>query len=471
VHFTQTDNGFSTWTTPALLQYVGCGDVEQSADPMVASSRTTGDLWAGALSIRGLAGRGFFVNRWRADQSIRQLDGPWAVQCRMQSDKGMLDCGPRRDQPNQEALVLVATAGTELTCQFPWRRLVGAQSLDSTGQLWPATSPHFDIRRSGGSSCDEFGHGGMPVVIQAGVLQQGRIAVAFPRWMPNLPGQNASDPAATSVIISDSDGATWAQPVDFDELEIQGQPQAIHPPSAANVAASSSFMARFFPSIATDPNDPNRVAVAFVGSPQPVNHNTSRNLDIYIALSVDAGSTWSPQNIRRIDDSLVDAPYHFDDVQPSVAFDGYGGINVLYYAIDNNGLVTPRFVRLSSLTATPFRAALGASFDPVLYTGAPTFLGDYPMVAGGNCTMYPFWSGIIEDPVTGQMRYAVFVNRVRICDADADESDAVNASDVFAYTMQYLAQDARADLNRDGVVDVLDLDRFNQAYICGCGSP
>ena len=71
----------------------------------------------------------------------------------------------------------------------------------------------------------------------------------------------------------------------------------------------------------------------------------------------------------------------------------------------------------------------------------------------------------------GQPRYAVYVNRINVCSADADDSEVLEGADLLAFAEQYIANDPRADLNTDESIDVADLSLFQTSYVCGCGTP
>jgi hypothetical protein len=468
LYYASTNDAFGTVLLgPAVLPAVSCStSAEDTADPFAARA-PNGDLFIGGYQEAASDSiHGFFIDRLAAGASSLDSNFPVGFQCYGGADKGLIACGPRASDTANQVICLTASAGPLGVCQEPRRRLVGACSLDSVGAFWSPMAPAFSIRRSGGSPCDENGHAAMPVIVQGGT-SMGRIVVAFMRYFEG----------PTAVIHSDDGGSTWSFDPNSNDgaIDHAGAAQIVVP-SASDIPASQTNnwnSLNFFPSITTDPTNPSNVYVAFVGTADQ--SGSDRNLDLYVALSTDAGATFSAGNVRRLTDSeLGDTALSesADQIFPSVAVDGYGGINLLYYLVDDDGQLNAKYAKLPSFTASPFVAKLNDPFTPdVFSTNEGNFIGDYHMIGASGCTVIPAYMSVHEDPTTHDRRYAIYVNHIKICEADADDNGLVDAGDPPAFASQFLVTDPRADLTQDQAVDAADVLRFQETYICGCGAP
>lgn len=92
-------------------------------------------------------------------------------------------------------------------------------------------------------------------------------------------------------------------------------------------------------------------------------------------------------------------------------------------------------------------------------------IGDYIAMDSNGCAVYVAYPKVESgtDNVCN-----VYVTRISLCDADIDDSGLVNLSDVGAFAMEFSQSTHKSDLNSDGAHNALDVERFLNAYTCGC---
>ncbi|MCC6660630.1 MAG: hypothetical protein IT437_07060 [Phycisphaerales bacterium] len=218
----------------------------------------------------------------------------------------------------------------------------------------------------------------------------------------------------------------------------------------------------------------------------------SENLDLYLIRGRTRTGTppieFDPP--VRLDLDQAEWAYNPDQVVPSIAIDGMGGINLLYYDTRNNvvpdssnyafldayyaritGFGTPQQdLRTYRLTGQSFCTTCSnpcsAQDDCPYELGGDLeqFVGDYNRLDASGCDVYLSYMAIdMPDPQRPGKRH-MYVRRVDLCPPDADSDMMVNAADVSAFQAFITAGDPRADFNRDGTVSVADYSAFSAAY-------
>ena len=64
-----------------------------------------------------------------------------------------------------------------------------------------------------------------------------------------------------------------------------------------------------------------------------------------------------------------------------------------------------------------------------------------------------------------------WTQRVSAFPADIDHSGQINSADTSLFGTCYLCSDPRADVTRNGIIDIADVVRFDQSFTCGCNPP
>jgi hypothetical protein len=210
-------------------------------------------------------------------------------------------------------------------------------------------------------------------------------------------------------------------------------------------------------------------------APQPDNRNT----DLCVAYSTTAGSNFSGNptgnNVVRLRDSDLGEEEGTHQIMPWVTIDHHGGINILYYSAKViNGVwnFQARYARIPGgfpISTNPgpiVTRDLSSYFT--LQKANPTdpnvWFGDYVMIDSRGCEVY---AGFMQRAGLGPM--SVYVAKIKACtESDSDKDGAVTAMDPAAFANQFAAGDLSSDLNRDGSLDILDVNRFLQSHACAC---
>ncbi len=92
-------------------------------------------------------------------------------------------------------------------------------------------------------------------------------------------------------------------------------------------------------------------------------------------------------------------------------------------------------------------------------------IGDYITIDSSGCLVYVCYPKV--EPGLGN-RCNVYITRISQCDADVDDSGGVDTNDVGAFAVEFSQASQKADMNSDGMHNSLDVERFLNAYTCGC---
>lgn len=457
-------DGGATWPAGGIVGPT-CGGQPIYADPMTASSAVTGDLWLGGLGITMVVSR-LVGNSLVSTTNIVECTAPYGI------DKGLLAVGPG---PSGQAMYCGFTATG--FCG-PSRPLVARRSDGSV----PGTTWSGDLAINPGSQCAETGIGAAPVVIQSG-LNVGRVVLAYGQFgTGDTPWVAFSDGQGNTGTWSWS--ATGSLPGQITHSYAPSSPGALIYP-ANHQHLPGTFVFHNFPSIATDPNQPNRVYVAFCGRSTDDSSANSKNVDLYVAQSTDAGATFSFQNVLHITDAMLSEGDGADQFLPAVTVDALGGVDVLFYTTspyvqpddtpDADVMLQARLVRIPSFSgsltgglqvwklAQPFHAWVD------LGTGNPKFVGDYNGACTAGCSS---WFSFMQTAAAsnGDLYYGIYVAKLDVCSlvADLDTNGALNAADAGAFVSAFSAGAPEADVNHDAAVDANDVAAFAQCVNCGC---
>ncbi len=118
----------------------------------------------------------------------------------------------------------------------------------------------------------------------------------------------------------------------------------------------------------------------------------------------------------------------------------------------------------------------GASFNPVSFPDASRTIEKYSKLLGSGGSLESFltearrqsrtfWRPEYSAPVVNRwfrVGYAVF------CPADFDHNHVLNSLDIAAFMTAFSTNDPRADVNADGVLNILDYVAFNGLLAQGC---
>jgi hypothetical protein len=280
------------------------------------------------------------------------------------------------------------------------------------------------------------------------------------------------------VHHSDDGGRTWEPliaPLAIDPCGIveaadpQGAPLA--PPG---LAVDRSFL-------------PNHVYIAFHARSAPGATNT----DIFIARSIDGGTTWPSDQIVQITDAMLGLtdPVDTDPITgarqhaPAIAVDSCGGINLMFYdnrfdtdRSDKYSTMDVYFARVTNFdppaAPTVHTARMTTETFPADKCTAPAmsaFLGDYQTMSVSADGTW-IWAAYIArecDPTLGWTEKNCYVHRVQIhCleEADFNGDGAVTEADAAEFLIAYGAEDPAADVDLDWRVTDADLDLFFDRY-------
>ncbi|MCC6662065.1 MAG: hypothetical protein IT437_14410 [Phycisphaerales bacterium] len=211
----------------------------------------------------------------------------------------------------------------------------------------------------------------------------------------------------------------------------------------------------------------------------------SPNLDLYVirghTVSGSPPIALDPPVRLELDGGAITAEGP-DQLMPSLAMDGLGGINLVYYDTRNrlvpdsypSGFLDAYYTRITGF-GTPQQAVLApqrltpvtfctdcteCDFRPCPYEDPglpPQFMGDYIDIDAAYCEAYVTYAST----ETGTRHY--YVRHINLC-PDSDHNMMVNAMDVGTFQSLFAAGGPRADFNRDGVVSVADYSAFSSSY-------
>jgi hypothetical protein len=289
---------------------------------------------------------------------------------------------------------------------------------------------------------------------------------------------SSSDGETPWVLFSDTQGSSWSE-----SITAGGQGHIITSAGNENINPAEgghlpgTFVFHNFPSIAVDPTNPLRVFVAFAGRSSP----TANNVDLYLALSRDGGTSFVTNDVLRITDTMLhettllggNSP---DQFMPAVTVDNTGGVNIMYYTTSNPDdetsdrvQLSPRVCRIRSFTESLSQPLMvwqlnQPFFVDVVPITSPQFVGDYNGATAAGCISWFSYTS------THQGSYAIYVTRLDACAtvADTDTNGAIGVADGSLFTSAYLETAPPADTNHDGKVDLEDVLAFQQSVACGC---
>lgn len=362
------------------------------------------------------------------------------------------------------------------------------KSQDSSPPTYTGSQPHYVTSGSGGDP-NRYAFNARAAVIADGT-RKGRLIVA----------SSPIDPAEqVGVTYSDNPGDTnpvWAQNMPLNQFGTPPFLLDIFPPGDNTAPMPGAIPVTTASSIATDPVNPNRVYVAFTGRVAV----DGSNLDLFIARSDDFGTTFPSDRTVRITDGMVricasdcstpqnctGCPENTDEWLPAITVDKFGGINLMFFrtqAPDEtpfDAVADVRYVRWASdaaLTAGPpsFRANLASTVgDPWWGVSEGYWINvryGYHTLAASGCYVYAAYAAKVPVPCTPPGDYwRVFVRRILVgpCIADLNRNGIVNGVDLGLFFDSYVAGDPAADMNADEFVDGVDVDEYIESYCEGC---
>jgi len=158
---------------------------------------------------------------------------------------------------------------------------------------------------------------------------------------------------------------------------------------------------------------------------------------------------------------------------PSIAFDGIGGINLIWAEtpgnVDGPVSVTIRYARFNNTAALVGPASYTASLTPTPFPINSHFnigllSNDYQMLAASGCVLYGAYAR--TDPVNPSHGASIFVRRIVIdcAVADADADSMVTSADPPAFLAAFSSGSATADVNMDNSVKRAGCCDFLAAY-------
>ncbi|MFN0131341.1 MAG: hypothetical protein ACKVW3_02220 [Phycisphaerales bacterium] len=461
----------------ANLTGVDCNSTEvltRGVDPMVARS-TNGDLYLGGMfryPIGGLSSSNAIAFS-RKPAGSSSLDPAINLVCwslEMGSDKPLMAIGPRPGGATGERLYAAHTRVNQGNC--------GNYNSRSSSKLLLGSSID-DVPIGLDLNCGVTTLGCMPIVLPSGPSKGRLIVTMLPGpTLGNLPQVWRSDNeglptgGGQSWLLSSTPTQTRTPGVaGFEDLlAFDGQ--------GASAVVPGNFRVHNFSALANDPGNSNSVYLVFVaGTPSA----GASNLDIIISKSEDAGATFLSTNTLHITDSLLGLVTGTDQIMPWIAVDVSGGINLLFYSVNENATTdmenVPYFrvyyARFPSFSATspptPFVHALSPTFLVPVVPGASwpdgaQVTGDYQMICADSCNAYVAYMSA----ETGAAD--IYVRKITgLCAiADSDQVGAITTNDPPTFAMQFLACDPLADLTNNGTIDAADMQHFLTAFACQC---
>ena len=346
-----------------------------------------------------------------------------------------------------------------------------------------------EVKPALNNTCDWKGWGAVGVVTSSG-----RIVAALTDGNP----QNNLD--RPYIYYSDDQGATWhsddglaplvidpaggieATTIDVDDTSGCNGSQSGDTPEHADRRQGA-------PSIAIDRSqEPNHIYVAFYARSAPGATNT----DLYIARSINGGSTWPSAEIVQITDAMLglsdpvdtDPITGADQYTPAIAVDSCGGVNLMFYDNrfdpDRDDKYSPMDVYFARVTnfdpigsgTIVHTARMTAETFPGDKCTAPVmanFLGDYhTMSVSADGTW--IWAAYIareSDQALGWTERNCYVHRIQIhClqEGDFNGDGGVNEADASEFLAALAAEDPSADMDLDWYVTDADFDLFMERY-------
>jgi hypothetical protein len=320
--------------------------------------------------------------------------------------------------------------------------------------MWPADNL-FDVKRDNPTECDDPGIAAMPVIVETGP-HTGRLIVAY--W-----GQEGGHNADPARVLYRNPDLQWSEaPIIINQILQSGVPTDVGAVNHSHVPGEYVFNTA--PGIAID-RASNDIYVVFSGEV-----TGEGNPDLFVTrLVVDQVTgviSYLPALVLRLTDTMLGETAGAAQIMPALAIDQYGGLNILYYSINGDGIITPKYLRIRSF-AVPLTTPLVVRQLAAPFSAPPgRFIGDYQGIATGGCLVYPCYMAHAEGQVP-----SIFVNRINLCIADVSIDGDVNSLDLAAFASSYIASSPEADLDQDSAVDASDLLLFQQGYTCECGSP
>ncbi len=336
------------------------------------------------------------------------------------------------------------------------------------------------------------------------VLNTGRIVVAIRGWSESGASYNNHLPYVVYAEDYEPDGVTidWL-PHDPSEVGVARDAgiSAIRPLGMARCGELGDTPCWidervYSPAIAVDPNNNNLVYVAFYARRERFDESPpDRNSDIYVVRSTDGGATFPSDefSVVQLKDELLGiqnpSVSGHDQVMPSLAVDGCGGVYLVFYDNRNPDTLPPPlsgedwwdvcYVRIMNFGPTPSiyqKRLTTESFPPQTLDA----LGHYHHFAAAGPdrrVLYPAYirpNNISDNPPEWEPGIC-YVHKIRIyCLSDLNTNGVSDTEDVALFTAAFdagtsdssgggggdsdLAQ--MADLNDDGVVDLDDYDLF-----------
>jgi hypothetical protein len=467
------DPGFSeTGFLPAPLLFP---DAEKFLDPMAAASPTSDNLWIGCVALDVRSGPSVTVlSSWRnaAGTGGLQLATPVVTQVdeSVLDDKGCLAIGPVNG--GAESVYLAFTRRFDIDCgghdYMMWARWNAATPPTSAPLAFDSEQR---IDPDGPSACDREAFGVSSLVTSSGP-NTGRLVVAYRLGTVTQHDRNIQWCFYNQPVEGPPQVDGWSTSDTFD-LDSDGNDIFGY----NSVSIPGTFAAQNFPSMAQDPSEPDIVYIAFAGAATAP--SSDQNVDIYIA---QINFLFNPPTVevKRITDAQLGDEDGTDQFFPAVTVDGYGGINLAYVKVPVTSPVplTPdmriMYTRKPNWATPPSSdtlLALTPFFRVPHNPSNPTDQGidEYISIASSGCLIYV--SHFECEPEYNYTTTNVYVTRISICPADTDDNGFVQQGDVAAFGAAYVAQSQPADINRDGVCNGTDVEKFFNAYNCGCGTP
>jgi hypothetical protein len=474
VGFGVTFDGGLTWQEGMMRPLGNPWVTYYAVDPHAWADPLTGDIWL--LATGGESGEQ--VNRLLA---LKRAPGVGAAQMPAasvltngdaQEHRPIMAAGPAPGNPGQRNLYILGSrfnddlppAGLPHNC--PNTHLCLFRSEDN-GITWSAPKyvrpfPYFSPSPPFPPPCQFRGNAGGLIIAdrepQLGLV----VAIA--------------DTSGYYAVWSHDAGETWPA---FD-ARLSFLSDDLLPPTLPN-DWPGTFRAPFNVAAALDPATGEFYVVA-AGRREA----GSRNVDLWLIRG--HTTTGSPPiafeaSVRlELDGGAIHAEGP-DQLMPSIAIDGCGGINLLYYDTRNGprpddypvGLLDAYYTRITGFGSPQesiFTARLTDTFcsdcldrcgyrPPACVYEDPSleqFMGDYNTIDAAGCDVYVAYMSMH----TGQRHY--YVNRIDLCPPDSDSNLIVNAMDVATFQAFFAASDPRADFTRDGVVDVADYAAFSASF-------
>ncbi|MFN0132502.1 MAG: hypothetical protein ACKVW3_08250 [Phycisphaerales bacterium] len=467
------------------MNYGGLAGPYIRFDPMVAKS-FSGFLWLGATWIDGTIG-GSSVSRltttgtpgiaFTTSSSARL--STVGGSCSPTIDKGLIAVGPEGPNSSNERMYINWIEGGPTHGRMYIRR--SNMTNDPVGGTPPGTewneNPVEFVPAAPTTPCVTSGFAPIAVVARFASVDPGRIVVAY------SPSEVSGLYQPVRVTTSPPGGQQWlATPPTLAEAASgsPGQNETIKGFDPSDVW--NGYEIRMFPSIASDPTNPDVIYVVFSGS-NDLESNPNQNVDLYIARGVLTGNqttpiTFDPLETLRLHDATLGTASDADQGMPAVTVDDCGQIHITYYNLRNDATlgvrVRARMVTIPNFTASTQPACLNRDlapeFSPVDITNGTKppgrELGDYLWVDSDGCFVYPIFVCGHE----GQTR--IYMGKIQTwpgCRADVDEDCYTGTLDFAAFAIAYAACDPEADVNKDSVVDAQDLTDFLTDYLAGGG--